>query len=224
MEYRAKPVPCSRFFRNRGFFGALLDRVIPALLEGISGDRPVRIVSAGCGRGEEPYSLALALAGRFGPEFARGRFEILGLDADAEALSQARRGAFGAHQMEGVPPVWRERWFEPARGGLWRVRAELKGALRLEAGDLLLPWDVPLPCHLVLLRNVCLYLSPGGREEVHERARAALAPGGFLALGQSESLPEAGKGLWEPFDRLQRIYRKPAPGRARVAGVPAARG
>jgi chemotaxis protein methyltransferase CheR len=173
--------------------------------------RPLRIWSAGCATGEEPYSLAMALldAGR-----DREEDRILGTDVSARALARARAGVFGARATRNLPPALATRWFHPAEPGA-RVDQRLARLVRFERHNLL----EPPPGHdhdAVLCRNVLIYFDPEVAAAALVRLADAVAPGGFLLLGPVE-LPLAGGLAWEWVERggatlLRRPTRPPRPG------------
>jgi chemotaxis protein methyltransferase CheR len=156
---------------------------------------PLRIWSAGCATGEEPYSLALALldAGRDHEED-----RILGTDVSARALARAREGLYGARATRNLPPALAARWFHPVEAGA-RVDERLARRVRFERHNLLErpPED---RFDAVVCRNVLIYFDPEVAVAALARLADAVAPGGFLLLGPVE-LPLAGGLAWEWVER-----------------------
>lgn len=148
---------------------------------------PLRIWSAGCASGEEPYSVAIALleAG-VGDRGDR----ILATDVSARALEAARAGCYGARAVRKLPPAVAARWLEP---GVWRRVAPAARALVRFARQNLVSDPAPDGggFDLVLCRNVLIYFTPTTAAEVLYRLVGALRPGGTLVLGPVE-LPLAG--------------------------------
>jgi chemotaxis protein methyltransferase CheR len=177
----------------------------------------LRVWSAGCATGEEPYSLALALldAGR-----DREEDRILGTDVSARALARAWVGVYGARATRRLPPGLAERWLRPTENGA-QVDGRLARICTFERHNLL---DRP-PGHgfdAVVCRNVLIYFEPEVADAALVRLAGAVAPGGWLLLGPVE-LPLAG-GLG--FEWLERggatLLRRPfAAGPA--SGGPASR-
>ncbi len=171
----------TRFFRQRAQIDALVDVVVPALAA--RGRRAVRVWSAGCASGEEPYTLALVL-GRLLPEHA---ISVVATDVSDEALEVARRGVYPARALDHVPDAWRD-GFE-LRGGEARVRDEVRAKVTFDRQNLL-DGDAPRGCQLVWCRNVLIYFAADARRRAVERLLGALEPDGFLFVGYSEQLRE----------------------------------
>ncbi|HEX7120158.1 MAG TPA: protein-glutamate O-methyltransferase CheR [Longimicrobiales bacterium] len=196
----------SKFFRNFDVWTALRREVIPALF---ALDAPeIRIWSAGCAGGEEPYSVAIALleyAREHGLESRLRRFRVLATDIDRGILEAARRAEYAKLALEETPPELLTRWFEP--GARYRLRAEVKRYVRFEPLDLL---NDPLPQrqHLILCRNVTIYFERAFQESLLRRIHAALEPDGFLVLGKVETLLGAVGRAFVPIANKERIFRK----------------
>lgn len=171
----------TRFFRQRAQIDALVDVVVPALAA--RGKRAVRVWSAGCASGEEPYTLALVL-GRLLPEHA---ISVVATDVSEEALEVARRGVYPARALDHVPDAWRD-GFE-LRGGEARVRDEVRAKVTFDRQNLI-DGDAPRGCQLVWCRNVLIYFAADARRRAVERLLGALEPDGFLFVGYSEQLRE----------------------------------
>ncbi|MDH3716474.1 MAG: chemotaxis protein CheR, partial [Planctomycetota bacterium] len=107
------------FFRNKGHFRMLRERVLPELIGLRRADRSLRLWSAGCASGEEPYSLAMLLQEVL-PEIDRWQVFMLGTDIDAEALDKARRGVYSEWSFRNVDPRTRDRYFRP-HGDDWGI-------------------------------------------------------------------------------------------------------
>src|SRR5215210_8488413 len=150
------------FFRNPPQMEALRRRILPELLRRSAGrDRPLTIWSAGCSTGEEPYTLAMLLL-ELSPMLGhRPRARIVATDVSVAALDVARRGVYSGRSVESVPPMQRDRWFEPTGGGSLAVRDEVRRMVELQAHNLVAdpapfgPGDVDL----VVCRNVTIYFA-----------------------------------------------------------------
>lgn len=202
-------VPVSAFFRNPRVFAALEQRVFPTLFaEG----RDLRIWSAGCSRGQEPYSLAHALHRCAVRQGGSAEFSVLGTDVDAAALRQARAAVYSARRLEGVPERLRNEVFESIAEQRWQVRSHLRRRVRFAVGDLLdsAPPPAPEPFDLVACRNLLIYLERPAQEELIVGLLQALRPGGYLVLGTSETVLGRPWGLLEHVDPALRLYRRPA--------------
>lgn len=182
---RALTVGESYFFRVPGQMQAFTEVAIAAALESAGGG-PVRVLSAACAGGEEPYSLAITLRERL-PAEAAARVEIRAIDVNPAALERARRARYSAWAFRDVPDTRRARWFRQ-RGSEFELDPAIRDAVRFE--ELNLAGDAPLPRDLdvIFCRNVLMYFAPDVMRRVVDRLTASLRPGGFLFLGASETL------------------------------------
>lgn len=171
----------SSLFRHRSQIAVLTDVVAPALRE--RGRRSIRVWSAGCASGEEPYTLAVVLA-RALPGIA---ISIVATDVSDDALAVAMGAAYPIAELADVPDDWRDAFIED--GACVRVRPDLAQLVRFERANLL-EAAPPRNCDLVWCRNVLIYFSADARRRAIERLVAATVPGGFVFVGYSESLRE----------------------------------
>lgn len=170
------------FFRDPNVFEALSSEVLPELAA--RGRFPIRIWSAGCATGQEPYSIAMAVEERL-PRL-RDQIEIWASDLSERALERAVEGRYAQLEVNrGLPAPLLVRHFEED-GEQWRVKGELKERVRFGRLNLAAPWP-PLPeMDVVLIRNVLMYFGPETRAEVLERVHRLLRPDGYLFLGVAE--------------------------------------
>lgn len=159
-------------------------------------NRTLRIWSAGCSSGDEPYSIAMTvddvLAGRHD-------WRILATDISARVLEQARAGCYDAHRLGTVPPQFRSRYFtrdrDPKRSTL-QVRAELRERITFAQLNLM---DARFPFrhgfHWIFCRNVMIYFDRPTQEALVRKLATHLRPGGYLVIGHSESLNGVHHGL-----------------------------
>ena len=193
----------SKFFRNREVWDALRRRVLPQLFK-VSA-RSVRIWSAGCAGGEEPYTLAMVLW-QFAEEHDAvsqlRRFDILATDIDPTVLQRAQAGEYTDFAFGEITTEERNRFFDDAR-----PREEIRRMVHFEQIDLMTD-ELPRGLHLVLCRNVIIYFERVIQDRLFHDFHESLLPGGFLVMGKVESLfGEAGK-LFEPVASRERIFCK----------------
>jgi chemotaxis protein methyltransferase CheR len=173
------------FLREPGYLRLVVDRLVPERLQSRDG-RPVRILSAGCSSGEEPYSIAMMLMERFGPD---APIQVLGVDVDAGAIAVAREGAYGAHSFRGVGQAFRTRHFD-AVGPAYRVKAALRDRVEFAVvnlvGGAFPPWLADVD--ILLYRNVSIYFPGPIQKRVFTRLAGILEPGGYLLVGATETL------------------------------------
>lgn len=203
----ALTINVTRFFRDAEMWAAFERLVVPSLFEGPPGER--RVWSAGCASGEEPYSVSILLhewAERHGRASEMSRFRILGSDIDRRSLAAARRAEYGEVSMTETPNAIRNRWF---RGSTHvQVDPRITAPVRFEHRDLIAA-PPPAEQHLILCRNVIIYLDREIQEELFQRFYDALHPGGILVLGKVETLLGRTRALFRPVDSRQRIFLKP---------------
>ncbi|MCE9576240.1 MAG: protein-glutamate O-methyltransferase CheR [Deltaproteobacteria bacterium] len=196
----------TRFFRHRTQVQALVDVVVPAWR--LSGRRTLRVWSAGCATGEEPYTLALVLA-RLVPRQA-GVVSILATDVSDEALAFARRATYPAGALEHIAPEWQGGVV--VEGDRVRVRPEVAGLVSFERHNLADDDDRSNPARrgfdVVWCRNVLIYFGAAIRARVVERLVDATLPGGFVFVGYSESLRDVANLEALRVDDAV-IYRRP---------------
>ncbi|MDW7643983.1 MAG: protein-glutamate O-methyltransferase CheR [Desulfuromonadales bacterium] len=203
----ALTIHVSQFFRNPSTFVLLEKKVLPDLLASPAapGRRELRLWSVGCAGGEEPYSLAILLAGLL-KEGMRAR--ILGTDVSEAVLERARQGIFDAQRLAEVPAALREQCFEPA-GGQYRLREPFRRLVSFRHHNILADSACP-KVDLIMCRNVLIYFSREEQEKILLRFADSLPPGGVLVLGKSETLLGKSRNCFEPESLSERIYRRKA--------------
>ncbi|MBE3598847.1 MAG: protein-glutamate O-methyltransferase CheR [Limnochordaceae bacterium] len=198
----------SQFFRDPSTFEALRRRVLPGLLHATG---RLRIWSAGCSIGAEPYTIAIIL-----DEMGQGAGHyLLGTDIDDDALERARAGEYHDLHLTTVPVETKSRYFRPTGPGRWSLDPAIRERVWFRHHDLLRD---PLPAgfHLVLCRHLLIYLTQPSQAALIRRLAGSLMPGGFLVVGGPEQIAlPAEYGL----ERVEHsIYRRkpadapPAPG------------
>jgi chemotaxis protein methyltransferase CheR len=182
-------ISISRFYRDQGVWRTLEREILPRLAERARarGETRLRIWSAGCASGEEPYTLALLFAfSGAGPTECVP--EILATDSDPHLLERARRACYPATSLRDVPERWRAA-FEPF-GDEHCLRADYRRPVRFLEQDIRHA-SPEGRFDLILCRNlVFTYFETSLQAEIAKRLAARLTPGGYLLLGIHESLPE----------------------------------
>ena len=205
------------FFRDEKAFAALEGHVLPALgqQEHSRGPR-LRIWSAGCCTGEEPYSIAIALR-RALPRLADSQVTILATDLNARFLHKAAHGVYGKWSFRGVPPEIVSAYFRLAAEGRWEVIPEVKKLVTFASLNLVEDAYPSLTNNtnamdVIFCRNVLMYLSRDQAHKVIAKLHRSLVDGGWLFATAAEASPD----LFAPFTpaglRGTAIYRKQAAG------------
>lgn len=169
----------SEFFRNTNHWQVLEDTVIPTLLKARG---KLRIWSAGCSTGEEPYSLAI-MAQEKG--YSLGD-RILASDLDIEVLNKAQQGVYAERALQGVPGTILNKYF--IRGdNSYTIKPEIKNLVRFKKHDLLRD-PFPRDYDLILCRNVVIYFTEETKQNLYRRFTNSLRPGGVLFIGSTEQI------------------------------------
>jgi chemotaxis protein methyltransferase CheR len=180
----------TRFFREPQQFEFLEDRVFPQWRAGSRGRR-IRVWSAACSTGEEPYSLAMTLLSHF-PRGSGWEVEILASDLSTRVLARAREGVWPLERASEIPQEFLKRFMLRGTGaqeGRMRAGNELRSVIRFERINLNeARYPVPGGLDLVFCRNVLIYFDPESKLKVVRRLLGHMAPGGHLFLGHAESL------------------------------------
>lgn len=179
------------FLREHETFGALADRVLPALIDARRrGDKRLRLWSAACCSGEEAYSLAIVLH-RILPDIADWQIDILATDINPRFLGRAATGVYGEWSFRGAPASFRQRYFQPTQDGRHAIAPEIKrmvGFARLNLVQDVFPSQVtgPEPFDLILCRNVLMYFTPEQAERAVGNLHRALRDDGWLVVAPCE--------------------------------------
>ncbi|MCW2608017.1 MAG: methyltransferase, CheR-type, partial [Frankiales bacterium] len=179
----------THFFRNPPQVRALRQHVLPALLQAAEGTRRLRIWSAGCSTGEEPYTIAMVLRELL-PTTAGWDISVLGTDVSERALTAARSARYGPRSVQMATPEDLARHFTVRSDGSVEVRPEVRDLVELRHHNLVtepVPFG-PSQLDLVLCRNVTIYFARDTTRALMERLHAGLRDGGYLFLGHSETL------------------------------------
>lgn len=204
---QALTINVSKFFRNPETFACIAMKVLPELWT--SASPLIRIWSAGCATGEEPYSLAVlcredALAS--GDMSRLDRLRIIGTDVDRESVSSAGRGRFPAVSfVDTAPAVW-QRYF-PLENGLHTVAPEIRNLVSFETHDMLTGGPGGR-MHMIMCRNVVIYFTRETQERLFESFHNLLQPGGFLVLGKVETLLGKSREMFASVSSRERIFRR----------------
>lgn len=180
------------FFRERHHFDHLRKDVLPRLIQERAGRRGrIRIWSAACSSGEEPYSAAAISRDVIGHRSDLD-FKILATDIDTDILDRAAAGLYPAEQFDRLPvdlrPLLRLEG-QSARGEA-RIADDLKRLIAFKRLNLIERWPMKGPFDVIFCRNVFIYFDTPTKAAILDRYVALLQPGGFLYLGHSESLPQ----------------------------------
>jgi chemotaxis protein methyltransferase CheR len=192
------------FFRDGDVYVQLEKSILPKLFQS---KNPVRIWSAGCASGEEPYSLSILINKVLEKTRSSHEVTIFASDIDKDALSKAKRGEYLERHLSTLERPLIDKYFTK-QGDLYRVNDSVRRIIHFEQFDLMKP-TLHQSLDLILCRNVMIYFSKEGQQKIHMHFFNALREGGYLITGKSEILSGEPAQVFLPIDYLTRVYQKP---------------
>jgi chemotaxis protein methyltransferase CheR len=193
------------FMRDIDVYHYLEYQILPKLLM----KSPVRIWSAGCATGEEPYSLAILVHKILGHKLASQSVSIYASDIDKDALAKAAKGEYQEKQLQGVNGLIVDNYFTK-ENGVYKVKDPIKQLVHFEEFDLMKP-AARNNLDLILCRNVMIYFSREGQQKVHMNFYNALRDNGYFVSGKAEILSGEPAAKFVPIDVKTRVYQKQNP-------------
>lgn len=190
------------FFRETHHFETLEKVILPALKKGVLAGRRLRLWSAGCSSGEEPFSLAASVMTVF-PNASQLDIRILATDIDQIMVEHVRAGKYGADALRDLENDWSGRLFglpakEVMRRGSAEIAAPLQAMVRCKSLNLQEDWPMKGLFDVIFCRNVVIYFDKQTQERLWSRFAAALQPGGYLMIGHSERVTGAALSAFSP--------------------------
>jgi chemotaxis protein methyltransferase CheR len=197
------------FFREMNQLRTLSEEIVPEIVARADGRRRIRIWSAGCSTGEEPYTLAILLLEN--PALAEWEKEIFASDISQRVLHVARRGVYGASSFRSTDQAYRERYFEPVDAQTSRVAERVRRLVTFGQLNLLAPeqWTILGLFDIILCRNVMIYFNLDSKKKMVESFHRKLDDAGFLLLGHAESLMNVTTAFSLRHFRHDMVYQKP---------------
>jgi len=194
------------FFREKHHFQYLREKVLPELKK-IKTDRCIRIWSAGCSSGEEPYSIAMTIRDVF-PILDGWDIKILATDLDTNMVQTASTGIYTEERVAGLDKHHLKKWVNRGKGkneGKIKLSQELRDMITFKQLNLMDEWPLKGPFDFMFCRNVVIYFNKDTQRELFERYADLVAAQGYLFIGHSESLNK----VTTRFDLIgQTIYQK----------------
>lgn len=193
------------FFRENHHFEYLAEQVIPSLLISNAASRKIRIWSAGCSTGEEPYSIAITLKEKVPTGWDA---QVIATDLDSNVVQTGLDGIYTIDRLKGVSEARQKRWFLKGSGskeGYVKVKPELQEIIKFDQLNLMSEWPIKDSIDVVFCRNVVIYFDKPTQSKLFDRYADRLPTGGHLFVGHSESLYK----VCNRFELLgQTIYKK----------------
>ncbi len=202
-------VNVTKWFRDPGVFELFQKQVLPDIVSQKKRDRhrAIRIWSAGCSDGKEPYSIAMLLHEVLGKNIKDFYIVIFASDIDEEMLKKAKRGWYTTDEMEGVKTEYLRKYFIEEENG-YQVKPELKRLMKFEKRDLITNKNHP-SIDAIFCRNVVIYFTKELKDRLYVDFYNTLRRGGYLILGKTESLMGEARSKLALVDNRERIYQKP---------------
>jgi chemotaxis protein methyltransferase CheR len=169
----------SEFFRNPGQWDILIKTVIPELTKS---KKRIKVWSAACSTGEEPYTLVMALS----RVFPLSEIKILAADIDKEAINKAKAGIYSKKSIENVPEDFKKKYFSEI-GGSYKISDDIKKCVEFKHFNLLKD-PYPKSYDLIVCRNVMIYFTEEAKEEMYHNFNSALVENGVLFVGSTEQI------------------------------------
>jgi chemotaxis protein methyltransferase CheR len=199
------------FFREEYQLETLFQEIIPSIceLKNNAGKKKLRIWSAGCSSGEEPYTLAMLLLQR--PELRGWDLEVVGTDISHRVLNIARKGVYSAASFRSTEQAYLDRYFSPVENNKFRINDEVRDLVTISHLNLFEDQRVALigKMDVVLCRNVIIYFDIAAKKRVVQNLFDRLNPGGYLLLGHSESLMNISTSFVLKHFSNDMVYQKP---------------
>ncbi|MGN0318873.1 MAG: CheR family methyltransferase [Lachnospira sp.] len=189
----------SEFYRNPALWKTLEDKILPDLIDKFGPN--LKIWSAACSTGDEPYSLAMVMA----KKVPMKNIKIYATDIDEQVLEKAKDGVYGANSLKGLPAEYRDKYFEKMGDRFYKISDEIKRCVEFKKSNLLKD-PYPTNCHLIVCRNVMIYFTEEAKTDIYKKFNNSLVYDGCLFVGNTEQIINH-KELGYDFKELF-FYRK----------------
>ena len=178
------------FFRENHHFEYLKDTVIPKVIKDNASTKRIRIWSAGCSSGEEPYSIAMCVREAL-PKSSGWDVKILATDLDSNMVQRGKDGVYTSERVEGLTPARMKRWVKKGKGensDKVRMSDELRELITFKELNLMESWPIKGPFDFMFCRNVVIYFNKDTQRILFDRYADLLKSDAHLFIGHSESL------------------------------------
>lgn len=173
------------FLREIEHFEFMKTQVLPLFEQNLK-QKDIRIWSAGCSSGQEPYTMAMAINDYFGNRKAGWDTTILATDISMNALEKAKKATYTLDEIKDVPELWRKKYFVDNRNGTFTVCESIRKEVVFRTVNLMEPFSFPRPFDLIFCRNVMIYFDAPTKDKLINKFYDMTSRGGFLFIGHSE--------------------------------------
>ena len=193
------------FYREKQHYEYLSADVLPYLVEANKEHRDLRIWSAGCSSGEEPYTIAMVLADFLGNKKTLWDSKILATDISNNVLMKAKEGIYTEENLKNNPPLWNHKYFKSLEDEKFMINDVIKKEVIFRRLNLLSNFNFKKKFHIIFCRNVMIYFDTPTRNKLIKKFFNILEPGGYFFISHSESIDRSVSG----FKYIKpSIYRK----------------
>lgn len=199
-------VNVTELFRNPETYESVQHNVLPELIKHKGDNRFLKVWSAGCSNGEEPYSIAIMLNEYLGSSTKRYNISIMGTDIDEDSLGKAEMGVFQPKQLEKISVERLTRFFTK-KDNNYQVNDEIKRLVKIKRHDLISGPKLS-GFDIIFCRNVTIYFEQKLQEILYMNFYDALNEGGYFVMGKTETLVGPAGRLFKHVDLRERIYQK----------------
>lgn len=171
----------SEFYRNPNLWKVLEENIFPELIQRFGEN--LKIWSAACSTGDEPYSLAMVLA----KKIPMNKIRIIATDIDEQVLEKAKMGVYAPASLNGLPPEMKRQYFEKMGERAFKISSDIKRCVEFKQHNLLKD-PYPQNCHLIVCRNVMIYFTEEAKSDIYRNFHRALVKDGCLFVGNTEQI------------------------------------
>lgn len=178
------------FFREEHHFEYLKNTVFPSLLEKNAATQKIRIWSAGCSTGEEPYSIAMVVR-EFFEDYDDWDVKVVATDLDSNVIDKGKAGVYDIGRVDGLSLEYKKRWMKRGKGdqsNLVKMKSELQNLITFKQLNLLHGWPIKGPIDIIFCRNVVIYFDKETQRNLFDRYADVLSSDGHLFIGHSENM------------------------------------
>lgn len=182
------------FLREKEHFEYITNTILPHF-DKVKKGKQLRVWSAGCSSGEEPYTLAMTLMDYYANKGGAKNFTILATDISQNVLGQAQRAVYKEEALKDVPPAWKSKYFDKMGDGDFKVKDAIRNTITFKSFNLMDPFRFTAPFELLFCRNVMIYFEKEKKDNLIGKYYTWTAPGGYFFISHSENIGRTDTGF-----------------------------
>lgn len=191
----------THFFRDKEFYDAFKDEIIPLL----KNKKEIKIWSAGCSTGEEPYSIVICFKEKLGENLENKKISIIAQDYCQDTIEKAKIGEYEEYQFREMPIEYKEKYFEKINEK-YKVKEDLKKYVKFETADILR--EKPRNLDIIICRNTVIYFEAETKAKLYVDFYDILNKEGIFILGKTETINGPAREKFKVLNAKERIYKK----------------